>query len=128
MKALVTALACVLGAVALISPSSADDNKRRIWKGQVFSAGAMIPAGGTAAVLAEIAGGRKFLLTQYCQTGGDFGPQLVGSSFGVVAKKYGNCTEYTPGVLLKGGQTLSCVSPYEGVYEDTACLITGYLR
>lgn len=94
----------------------------------IFSAGATILAGSGQATLAQIPAGGALIVTQYCQSGGDFGPLLTGSTFGVVpsgGQSQGNCTSYTPGVLLRGEQTVSCVSTFPG-FGDTYCMITGY--
>ena len=82
-------------------------------------------------VLANIPAGQTFILTQFCVGGNGgpgFNPALRGSSFGgIPSSSQGGCTSYSPGVLLKGEQSISCsltMSSFEGI----PCMITGYKR
>ena len=120
---LLASLAAPSIAIATTPPDPAAD-----LAASIFSAGATILAGSVQATLMQIPPGGAVIVTQYCQSGGDFGPQLQGSTFGVVpsgGNGQGNCTSYTPGVLLRGEQTVSCISAFMG-FGDTYCMITGY--
>jgi hypothetical protein len=96
---------------------------------QIFSISVAITSGGSQADVAQIPEGQVFILTQYCRTssGPGFGPVLQGSTFGVIPSAGGDqaCTTYTPGVLLRGAQTISCSTLFQ-VFEDAYCMITGY--
>ena len=131
MKKAFTAFICVIVTFGLAQPSSAFDIGRRSSEEKVFSAAATITAPSASAFLAEIPEGKAYLVTQYC-TSAAFGPVLVGSSFGALVNDSdsGGCTAYTPGVLLQGGQTLSCVSQFGPPSPDfdIQCLVTGFIR
>jgi outer membrane receptor protein involved in Fe transport len=95
----------------------------------IFSASATITSGSTEVALAEIPQGQSFILTQYCRSGGGagFGPELRGSAFGVIPSgvSEGGCTTYSPGILLRGGQSILCASAFP-VFDSASCMITGY--
>jgi hypothetical protein len=127
-----TIRACVCLLVSAAMPSAAfagtSPDAAAELAASIFSAGGTILAGSGQATLLQIPAGGAVIVTQYCQSGGDFGPLLQGSVFGVIpsgGSQQGNCTSYTPGVLLRGEQTVSCVSTFPG-FGDTYCMITGY--
>jgi hypothetical protein len=97
----------------------------------LFSASATITGAASEVVIMQIADGQNFVLTQYCRSGAGpgFAPELHGSSFGVIPAGVleGGCTTYVPGVLLRGGQSLSCSVAFPGGGpEGVSCMITGY--
>ena len=96
-------------------------------EGTVFSRSATIPAGANAAVLYDIPRRRTLIVTQFCKNT-VFGPELSGSKLGRVPAEAETCTTYVPGVLFKGGQTVSCVADFPNPDMDTVCLINGVLQ
>ena len=125
MKKAFAVFICEVSTLGLAQTSSADDDDEA--SSRIFSASAILTAGSQIVPIASIPEGKDFLLTQYC--GSAFtGLFLVGSSFGPVTGGGAGCTEYTPGVLIAGGQELSCAVEGLPVPFDLTCLITGFIQ
>ena len=102
-------IAFLIGSLVASPMAFGDDDESFQLKGKLFSASAIIPSGSSSALLAEVPEGKNLIVTQYCKND-FFGPELVGSELGRVPAEQGTaCTTYVPGVLFKGGQSISCV-------------------
>ena len=119
-------IAAVLSVGSAFAAADDDRSRDRSARELIFSASAVLEAEAASTVIAEVPAGSAFLLTQFCQSAGDFGPFLAGTSFGPVPGE-GNCTTYTPGVLIAGGQALVCAARFP-LPEPAGCLVTGFLR
>ncbi len=95
-------------------------------KGSVFSRSATIPAGASSVVLFNVPQNKKLIVTQFCSSF-SMGIDLSGSKLGRVPAGPNICTTYVPGVLFKGGQSVSCVADFM-FEQDVACLINGVIK
>jgi len=127
MKNIFITVAFLIGNFLVMPTSVADDDKFKL-RGKLFSASAIIPTGSSSVLLTEVPEGKSLTVTQFCKNGG-FGPDLIGSELGRVIAEFNTvCTTYVPGVLFKGGQSISCVSEFGPVFQDQVCLINGVIR
>lgn len=124
MKRKILTSVILIGSCTLMSLASGQTVQL---EGTVFSRSATIPAGANAAVLYDVPRKRTLIVTQYCKSTA-FGPELSGSKLGRVPAGTETCTTYVPGVLFKGGQTVSCVADFPNPDMDTVCLINGVLQ
>lgn len=113
--------------LVLVPTSIGDDNGKFKLKGKLFSASATITAGQSSALLAEVPEGKNLVVTQYCRSD-PMGTELTGSELGRVPAEFSSCTTYVPGVLFKGGQSVSCFTPFGPAFQDSVCLINGVIR
>lgn len=128
MKNILITMAFLIGSLVASPMAFGDDDESFELKGKLFSASAIIPSGSSSALLAEVPEGKKLTVTQFCKND-FFGPELVGSELGrVPAELNSACTTYVPGVLFKGGQSISCVFLFGPAFQDLVCLINGVIQ
>lgn len=128
MRNIIIASAILISSLLLVSPSLGDDDNGKFdHGGKLFSASATVPIGQVSVLLAEVPRGKNLLVTQYCRD--FFFLDLVGSELGrVPSEQNSSCTTYEPGVLFKGGQSISCITRFADAGIEMACLVNGVIR
>ena len=128
MKLIIVAAAILIGILLIVPTTLGNDNNARFNRdGRLFSASATLSNGQVSELLAEVPRGKDLVVTQYCKD--FFVLDLVGSELGrVPSEQTSSCTTYNPGVLFKGGQSISCVTRFVDPEIEMSCLINGVIR
>ena len=127
MKNVLLVVAFLTCSLLAVPTSMADNIGDFKLQGQVFSAGATIPAGESSVLLTQVPKARQLVVTQFCRS--DFSSaELSGTQLGrVPAEQSGNCTNYILGVVFKNGESIFCSIKFGPAFEDIPCLINGVM-
>jgi hypothetical protein len=126
MKRKLITIAFLIGSCIAASLAFGQDHNILL-EGTVFSKSATIPPGTSSAVLFDIPGKRKLIVTQFCRNLVFL--ELSGSKLGRVPAEMGvTCQTYVPGVLFKWGQSVICEATFSNAEFDGVCLINGVLQ